>query len=945
MEEIEILPRDVYLHTVNVTQAPCIIQWWFATKRKNIDFGLFQRQPQQHLGSGAASDSASLTGSIGPNSSARSTVGSAYGKRAQHQANTSSTGLTKAQSEGEVRSAAIPRSQAAELAARQRSLGYFRLQDRNVIELMPIKHYESSKSTIKGFWNAAETGTYVLYFDNSFSKKTSKRLSFCVALTATRERVEDKTPVAISGWLLKKKRKRMQGWANRWFTLKGHWLMYSTAEGGIPRAKLNIEDAVVSVSKEERAITIDGDEGFMRLRAQNDHDFQEWVAAIQNAKDVAASIAYPGNTVGAGISMGDGPSGNGIPIAAVSGQHDFVHAQKVHSSFEDSAIQLQRLLNGLPENAQRYLRLMRENEAILFSLLSSTDHLPQHLSDRSTPLSRQGTSNSSIAARIGSPPPISHAPSHASWLSGSREEIFYDTNEVLEFTRDESELTPSTNANDVSETKQRNGRTQDDSSITPLTENGTPAASDSDSDDNDGYFGDRDEVASRNIYSDRMRRDLVRDPEFVEALARNSLQLPTSARDLDEKVEDIADNDQDVSPQITLDHVRAQLGPNYEPRTQLPAETCEANVSLISILRKNVGKDLSSIAMPLVMNEPINALQALCEELVYSRLLKRADKLGDSLDRLMHVAAFAISTLSFKKFRAERKPFNPLLGETYEMVDHINKFRFVSEKVSHHPPIMACYADSPHYRFWQDSSGKSKFWGKSMELIQTSNVHIELPEHGDHFTYGKPSALVRGLITGSRSVDFTGEMNIVNHTTGDRCSINFKEATMFSASNDMVECYLYRGSDSSQIERVLRGSWSSQLRYEKSLKHSETLWNVLALPPESSRFYGFSYFTMRLNELSLGIKDDLPKTDTRFRPDQRAYEEGRLDDAEEIKHQLEEEQRARKREHEGEGTEWTPQWFEERDDEHSPTGKSWQYRGGYWEARKHGTFKPKIQLW
>lgn len=31
------------------------------------------------------------------------------------------------------------------------------------------------------------------------------------------------------------------------------------------------------------------------------------------------------------------------------------------------------------------------------------------------------------------------------------------------------------------------------------------------------------------------------------------------------------------------------------------------------------------------------------------------------------------------------KPFNPLLGETYEIVT--SKFRYFSESVSHHPPI------------------------------------------------------------------------------------------------------------------------------------------------------------------------------------------------------------------------------------------------------------------
>jgi hypothetical protein len=41
------------------------------------------------------------------------------------------------------------------------------------------------------------------------------------------------------------------------------------------------------------------------------------------------------------------------------------------------------------------------------------------------------------------------------------------------------------------------------------------------------------------------------------------------------------------------------------------------------------------------------------------------------------------------------KPFNPILGETYELIG--DGWKFLSEQVSHHPPISASYAESDHY--------------------------------------------------------------------------------------------------------------------------------------------------------------------------------------------------------------------------------------------------------
>ena len=53
-------------------------------------------------------------------------------------------------------------------------------------------------------------------------------------------------------------------------------------------------------------------------------------------------------------------------------------------------------------------------------------------------------------------------------------------------------------------------------------------------------------------------------------------------------------------------------------------------------------------------------------------------------------------------------------GETYECVREDRGFRYVSEQVSHHPPVSTCHAFSEDgsWRWWQDFRVKTKFWGK-----------------------------------------------------------------------------------------------------------------------------------------------------------------------------------------------------------------------------------------
>ena len=72
-----------------------------------------------------------------------------------------------------------------------------------------------------------------------------------------------------------------------------------------------------------------------------------------------------------------------------------------------------------------------------------------------------------------------------------------------------------------------------------------------------------------------------------------------------------------------------------------------------------------------------------------------------SEDRLELVATFAVSALA-SNFERMGKPFNPLLGETYELTR--NDFRIVCEQVGHHPPVSAWHATGKDGRWFHELS-------------------------------------------------------------------------------------------------------------------------------------------------------------------------------------------------------------------------------------------------
>lgn len=62
-------------------------------------------------------------------------------------------------------------------------------------------------------------------------------------------------------------------------------------------------------------------------------------------------------------------------------------------------------------------------------------------------------------------------------------------------------------------------------------------------------------------------------------------------------------------------------------------------------------------------------------------MLDKAAETEDPYERMVYVAAFAVSSYGSSYYRAGSKPFNPLLGETYECVREDKGFRFLAEQV------------------------------------------------------------------------------------------------------------------------------------------------------------------------------------------------------------------------------------------------------------------------
>lgn len=384
---------------------------------------------------------------------------------------------------------------------------------------------------------------------------------------------------------------------------------------------------------------------------------------------------------------------------------------------------------------------------------------------------------------------------------------------------------------------------------------------------------------------------------------------------------------------VAVKDTLAEIPEGWAPRAALPFDKPKGvSIPIMKILKDAVGKDISRITIPVSFSEPINMLQRMVEDFEYGEILLRAVEEPDPHMRLLYISAFAASSYASIYVR-RTKPFNPLLGETYEYVDPERQFRLMTEQVSHHPPIAAFTVDSPGYTMWGHAHAKTKFWGKSLEINPTGRISLRLTKFDEVYTWNKITTCMNNVIVGSKWIDNYGELSVCNQTTGHKCLMDFKKQGWFGAHAYEIVGTVHDPDDT--MTHKIEGLWNEYFSAipvspetgELNPAAKIELWRVNPLPDNAKQQYYFTSYTMRLNELPAWQKPLLPATDSRLRPDQRALEDAQTDLAQSEKSRLEDKQRAARKRLEESGLVYEPTWFARGE------GDTWVYKGGYWEAR------------
>jgi hypothetical protein len=190
------------------------------------------------------------------------------------------------------------------------------------------------------------------------------------------------------------------------------------------------------------------------------------------------------------------------------------------------------------------------------------------------------------------------------------------------------------------------------------------------------------------------------------------------------------------------------------------------------------GKHVVGVSLPVRIFEPRSTLERMVDWWCTAPLfLKQAGETNDPVERMKLVICFCVSGLHYGT--RQLKPFNPILGETYQG-SFVDGTQIYIEHTSHHPPIATFQLINPLYTY----TGFYEFTGavKGNSVVgQQKGPNIVRFNDGQVIEFVRPTCRIGGLIYGKRVLEWTKSMTFEDRGNGLLCEIKFEDrGTLFS---------------------------------------------------------------------------------------------------------------------------------------------------------------------
>ncbi|XP_042330148.1 oxysterol-binding protein-related protein 11 [Sceloporus undulatus] len=328
----------------------------------------------------------------------------------------------------------------------------------------------------------------------------------------------------------------------------------------------------------------------------------------------------------------------------------------------------------------------------------------------------------------------------------------------------------------------------------------------------------------QNFSADQNKPSSVREEQSIS----DSSQLTGEPEEInpDEEVEDTCDNKED------------DLGAVEEQRSVI--------LHLLSQLK--LGMDLTRVVLPTFILEKRSLLEMYADFMSHPDLFIAISNGTNPEERMIRFVEYYLTSFhEGRKGAIAKKPYNPIIGETFhcswkmaksrvpsdtsstssshslseqgtvsdESQDQTDCYtvRFVAEQVSHHPPVSGFYAECVERKMCVNAHvwTKSKFLGMSIGVTMVGEGILSLLEHGEEYTFSLPCAYARSILT-VPWVELGGKVSVNCAKTGYSASITFHTKPFYGGKLHRVTGEVKQNATNTVVCRV-QGEWNSILEF------------------------------------------------------------------------------------------------------------------------------------
>jgi len=209
------------------------------------------------------------------------------------------------------------------------------------------------------------------------------------------------------------------------------------------------------------------------------------------------------------------------------------------------------------------------------------------------------------------------------------------------------------------------------------------------------------------------------------------------------------------------------------------------------ITQLSIGDDLTKISLPSALLFPYSGLELSAVRGISSiHYLLRANRETDPIARMLGVVRWWLTYTQQEK--PGKKPYNPILAETHiswvdlsgdDYATEGGPFKgitkYVSEQVSHHPPITGFLAENVEEGLRLEANIKftTQFHGNSATALPTGATYIDFSKHEERYIISKslPDMGIKNVILGTRRHAWEGQLEIVCEKSGLKANFNYYE--------------------------------------------------------------------------------------------------------------------------------------------------------------------------